>query len=44
VLTQYDNAARGVRAAQRRHLALGWRDHSRSTEAPEHTLGANIDD
>ncbi|WP_163690302.1 MobF family relaxase [Mycolicibacterium gadium] len=44
VLSQYDNAARGVRAAQRRHLAVGWRTPEAALEAPEHTLGAGIDD
>ncbi|TPG26133.1 MobF family relaxase [Mycolicibacterium hodleri] len=44
LLTQYDNAARAVRSAQRRHLALGWRtpDIAPSTDR-DRILGAGID-
>ncbi|WP_235629998.1 AAA family ATPase, partial [Mycolicibacterium novocastrense] len=44
VLTQYDAAARAVRAAQRRQIALGWRTRATAVEDPEHALGASIDD
>ena len=44
LLTEYDTAARTVRAAQRRHLALGWRPPTRRLDDPDHTLGAGIDD
>lgn len=38
LLTQYDTAARAVRAAQRRYLALGWRTPDVAREEPDHTL------
>ena len=45
LLTEYDTAARAVRAAQRRHLALGWRTHDVAIEEPDHTIDAvDIDD
>lgn len=44
LLTQYDTADRAVRAAQRRHLALGWRTPEAAVDEPEHTLAAGIDD
>ncbi|BBY52681.1 hypothetical protein MARA_61490 [Mycolicibacterium arabiense] len=43
VLTQYDNAARAVRSAHRRNLALGWRTQTRSADR-DPALGASIDD
>ena len=44
VLAQYDGAARAVRAAHRRHLALAWRTPGPEVDSPEHALGAGIDD
>ena len=44
LLTEYDTAARTVRAAQRRHLALGWQTPDLALEDPDRTLGAGIDD
>jgi hypothetical protein len=44
LLTEYDTAARAVRAAQRRHLALGWRTPDVALEDPERTLGSGVDD
>lgn len=45
VLAQYDTAARAVRSAQRRHLALGWRaaDIAQSKDH-DRTLSAGIND
>ena len=40
LLTEYDTAARAVRAAQRRHLALGWRTPTAGIDEPDHTLSA----
>ncbi|MCV7059274.1 MobF family relaxase [Mycolicibacterium gilvum] len=44
VLTQYDNAVRAVRAAQRRNLSVGWRTPKATVDVPEHTVGAGVDD
>jgi conjugative relaxase-like TrwC/TraI family protein len=43
VLAQYDNAARAVRAAQRRQLALGWRAPACASDDLEHTLDTGVD-
>jgi hypothetical protein len=44
LLTEYDTAARTVRAAQRRHLALGWHTPDAVLDEPDHALEAGIDD
>lgn len=44
LLTHYDAAARAVRAAHRRHLALGWHTRSVGIDEPDHTLKTGIDD
>ena len=44
LLTEYDTAARAVRAAQRRHLALGWRTPDAALDEPDHALEAGVDD
>jgi hypothetical protein len=44
VLTQYDTAARAVRAAQRRQIALGWRTTDLGIDEPDHDLDVGIDD
>ncbi|MDG5481919.1 MobF family relaxase [Mycolicibacterium gadium] len=44
VLTQYDNAVRAVRAAQRRNLSRGWRTPEATVDVQEHTVGASVDD
>jgi hypothetical protein len=40
LLTEYDTAARGVRAAHRRHLTLSWRTPTAGIDEPDHTLSA----
>jgi hypothetical protein len=44
LLTEYDTAARAVRAAQRRHFALGWRTPDAALDEPDHALEAGVDD
>ena len=43
LLTQYDTAARAVRSAHRRHLALGWRTSDVALDEPDYSLDAGAE-